>query len=129
MESSVSSSSSSSSTELRRSLTLRRSEIEQYVEGRTQGYRVRFDVIEAVCIPAAVFVYQRLPGATVGETTDVFSNVASPADFEEYPIDEPVSGGQFFRLQYVDLVFRNLDLLEQSATDITLDREALALLR
>lgn len=113
--------SSSSSASITRSITLRRREIAEYVEGRTQGYRVRFDVIEAVYVDANVFVYQHIPGATVGAVINEFSNVASPTDLEEYPVDEPVPGGRFFRLSYVDLVFRNLDLLTQSAEDLVSD--------
>ena len=120
------SSSSSSSATLPRSITLKRGETAEYVEGRTQGYRVRFDVVEAVCIPAEIFVYRRKPGTLVGSpAVDEFSNVASPADLEEYPVGEPTSNGAFFRLHYVDLIHRSLDLLEQSAQDIISDVSAL----
>jgi hypothetical protein len=115
------SSASSSSAELHRSITLRRSDIEEYVEGRTQGYRVRFDVVTAVCILAEIFVYQRQAGLEPGTTTDEFSNIASPADFEEYPVNNPSEITGFFRLSYVDLIFRSVELLEQSAQDLISD--------
>ena len=113
--------SSSSSVALTRSLMLKRSEIAKYVEGRTQGYRVRFDVSEAVCMAAEIFVYQRSPGAIAGTMIDEFSNVASPADLEEYPVDKPVLTTGFYRLSYVDLVFRNMALLLQSAEALVCD--------
>ena len=119
--------SSSSSTDLTRSVTLKRSEIEEYIEGRTQGYRVRFDVLEAVCMPAELFVYQRVLGSVPGTVIDTFSNVASPTDLEEYPTDEPTDAVGFYRLSHVDLIFRSIDLLSQSAQDLTRDISALVM--
>jgi hypothetical protein len=112
-------SSSSSSSELTRSISIRKSPISQYVEGRTQGYRVRLEVCEARLIPAEIFVHQRRPATTIsGSPIDEFSNVASPADLEEYPAFEPDDTSAFFRLSYVDLVFRSLDLLNKAVDDI-----------
>lgn len=118
-----STSSSSSSTDIRRSLTIQISEIAEYVIGRTQGYRVRVEVTEAQLMPPEVFVYQR-NGSTTPPSDD-FSNVASPSDLEEYPITEPDTEGIFFRLSYVDLIYRNIDLLNQSVADIQSDIQSL----
>lgn len=117
------SSSSSSSAAVLRSVTLRIGEIASYVDGRTQGYRVRVDVVEANLMDPEIFVYQRFSDTT--PATDEFSNVASPADLEEYPTNTPATGGQFFRLSYVDLVYRNMDLLQQSLTDLQNDVRSL----
>ena len=115
-------SSSSSSEDLQRSLTIRKSEISEYVDGRTQGYSIRLEVLEARFIPAEIFVYQRKPGTLPGSTPiDVFSNVASPADLEEYAAGEPAADSAFFRLHYVDLVYRNLDLLHTSIDELIQD--------
>ena len=113
--------SSSSSSDLQRSLTLRRSEPAEYVEGRTQGYRIRYDVVEAQLVVPEIFVYQRKPGSAGEGPVDEFSNVASPSDLEEYPADEPETGGQFFRLSYIDLVYRSLSLLQTSISDLEQD--------
>ena len=113
-------SSSSSSSTPARSITLRRSSPSEYILGRTQGYLFTLEVIEAVGLDPEIFVFQRKP-ATGGGSRDEFSNIASSADLEEYPADEPETGGVFYRLATVELVFRNLDLGEQSMTDIERD--------
>ena len=128
--SSSSDESSSSSWPMRRSVSLKISQISEYVDGRTQGYYVRIDVAEAIGVTRHLFVYQRLLGAEQvedanGEFTgmrsrDEFSNVASPADIEEYPMDEP-DDGLFYRRDYIELVFRNMDLLNTSLLDIRKD--------
>lgn len=116
------SSTSSSSATVRRVLTITRSKISKFVDGRTQGYRVRFDVTDAVDMVTEIFVYQRRPGTLPDSPVrDEFSNVASPADLEEYPVDAPVSTSPFFRLRYADLIFRSLALLEQSSSDLLSD--------
>ena len=59
-----------------------------------------------------IFVYQRLL-IGIGGGADQFTNVASPADILEYPISAPLSAEvPFFRLNYADLVFRNLNLAD-----------------
>jgi hypothetical protein len=93
--------------------------MEQYVEGRTQGFRVRFKVIEAVGLDANIFVYQikTAPGYT--HTDYFFQNVASPADLEEYPAGEPADLNAsdlqpFFRLDEADLVFRSAQAVDEA---------------
>lgn len=115
-------SSSSSSGPVSYGVRLRKREISEYVEGRTEGYRLRLDVIEAIGIPPEIFVYQRKRGLLPNERDrDEFSNVASPADLEEYPADEPEPTRSFFRLKSIDVVFRNLDLLRTSLNDVRQD--------
>lgn len=115
-------STSSSSGALKRSITLKQSTIAAYVEGRTQGYRIRLDIIEAQLVAPEIFVYQRIeePESEVSYR-DVFSNVASPADIATYQVGAPATGQQFYRLSYVDLVFRSIDLLQQSLEDLQQD--------
>ncbi len=96
-------------------IRLRRYGMTQYVEGRTQGYRMQVEVVEAVGVSPNIFVYQVKPGISeVGGPVDEFVNIASPADLEEYGITAPAASDPrpFYRLDAVDLVFRNLDLLE-----------------
>lgn len=86
-----------------------------FVEGRTQGYRMRAVVSEVSGVDNALFAYQVMP--TVGGGTEYgarFSHVCSPADIEEFPKDAADPGKDFFRLTEVDLIFRNLKLLEDA---------------
>ncbi|MFN2278164.1 MAG: hypothetical protein ACK2UR_11175, partial [Candidatus Promineifilaceae bacterium] len=115
---------SSSSWPIRRSVSLKVSEPSIYVEGRTEGYRVILEVVDAIGLPKEIFVFQRKVGSA-GIRYDEFSNVASPADLEEWQAgapEEPDPPGQlFYRLSVLTLVFRSLDLLQQSVTDIKQD--------
>jgi hypothetical protein len=86
-----------------------------YVCGRTQGYRFRVQVSAACGVPREVFLWQRKPilSEELGYKDD-FSNVASPADLEEYPTLQPDPDlPPFWRRDFVDLVFRSLDLAEE----------------
>jgi len=113
---------SSSSGDDRRYIVLKRGALHEYVEGRTQGYKLRLDVEEAHRVDSNIFVFQRRPATLPsGDPIDEFSNIASPSDLVEYPVGEPLLGGHFYRLDWVELVFRNLDLLEQSVLDLEND--------
>ena len=112
-------SSSGSSSPLRRAVRLQISDVVPTSLGIEQGYRVTIDVLEAVGLPEEIFVFQRQQ--TASGINDEFSNVASPADLEEYPVDEPDEEGAFFRLKHIDLVYRSLELLEENLNDLKHD--------
>lgn len=96
-------------------LRLRRSRTSRYVDGRTQGFRYVIEVLESSGLPLEIFVYQRKPIISGTDYTDVFSNVASPADFEEYPVGAPSCDAYpFFRLKSIDLVFRSMSLADDA---------------
>ena len=86
---------------------------EPYYSGRTQGYRLYVKAKCARGLSDKIFVYQRLPQVDdQGRPVEAFTNVASPEDLVEYPPDVPAGlDDPFFRLDYVDLIFRNPDLL------------------
>ena len=111
-----------------RYLKLERSDMSVvFVEGRTPGYRMTVEVLEAVDVDSNIFVYQREPFGPAGYT-DVCVNIASPADLEEYPVGGPTPpAGVFFRLDKADYVFRNSALAEAAWQGIT--REVAELLR
>jgi len=112
---------SSSSEQPQRYIKLRKGAIEEYVFGRTQGYKLTLEVEEAYGVNENIFVFQRRPNPAGGTPIDEFSNIASPADLQEYPVDEPLEGGVFFRKSEVELVFRSLELLESTLADIQND--------
>lgn len=97
---------------------------EIYIDGTTAGYRLYMTAVEPRAMPATVFVYQRKSILT--PTTpykDDFSHVASIPDLVEFPVDVPITGAQrqFFRLNYVDLVFRNPSMLLDAVRCISRD--------
>ncbi|KKN45016.1 hypothetical protein LCGC14_0687280 [marine sediment metagenome] len=115
-------SSSSSNWPVSYGIKLKKYETTEYVEGRTEGFQLRLEVIEAIGLPPEIFVYQRKPGRLPnGQARDEFSNIASPVDLEEYPTEEPSSESSFFRLKTLDIVFRNIELLRTSFADIRQD--------
>jgi hypothetical protein len=90
-----------------------------YVQGRTQGYRLYVTIKRATNMSPAIFVYQRMP-----EGNNQFTNIASPNDLVEYPLDQPATepgSPPFLRLDHADLVFRNLDLLVDAALTMITD--------
>ena len=94
-----------------------------YVAGRTQGYRMKVTATEAEGLPNEIFVYQRFPLPDVnGNPVDGFVNIASPADLEEYLvgiIGDPTM--PFYRLDTVDMVFRNEEQLQKAWVGIQAD--------
>ena len=75
-----------------------------------------------------IFVYQRYPALPgEAEPDDHFVNVASAADLADYPRTHPVGTVPFFRLSYIDVLFRSVDLLNRSVTLIREDIAALVL--
>lgn len=85
-----------------------------------EGYAITVTVMDAVCLPRELLVIQRKPTAGTG-FRDVFSNVASPADLEEYPVGEPVVDYPFYRVAQATLVFRDLGLLMSCLADLKRD--------
>lgn len=65
----------------------------------------------------AVFLYLRRPANPYnGDIGDIFQTIASPVDMAEYPVGEPNVDTPFpiFRLPYVELDLRSVDLAEDS---------------
>lgn len=101
-------------------LQLEKSQVDQFVEGRTQGFRVQLTITEAENVAPEVFVFQRGPSSTV------FCNIASPSDLEEYPTEaEAIASDVFFRKDTVTLDFRNMGLLRSAVTAIAQDLSGL----
>ena len=96
-----------------------------YVKGRTQGYRMIVNATESHDMPKEIFVYQRKPGSGADPSVpylDEFTNIASPADIEEYPMGAPIDpNAPFFRLATVDLVFRSEELATEAWNGILSD--------
>jgi hypothetical protein len=98
-----------------------------FVSGRTQGYRMKVEVEEAQGLSPNIFVFQRYPGTDdAGNPNDTFTNIASPADLQEYPSSEPVdSANPFFRLAEVTLDFRTDELAQAALARMQSDVEEL----
>jgi hypothetical protein len=100
--------------------------MERFVEGRTQGFRLRFEVIEAVGVDPNIFVYEikNRPGYTSKDF--FFQNIASPSDIEEYPAGQPedinaVGISPFFRLSEADLIFRSAQAVGEALEKVKQD--------
>lgn len=108
-------------------ITLRPYRIDTFSDGRTVGYRLYIQAVDPCNMPAEIFVYQRKPIITgLIPYKDDFSNVASVPDIQEYAVDEPLDPARpFFRLDYVDLVFRNISLLVDAVVGIYSDTSEL----
>jgi hypothetical protein len=100
-------------------IQLERSGLVTYVAGRTLGYRMTVLARNALVLPNEIFVFQRAPWGA--GTANTFTNVASPADIEEYPTLFPAPDGVFFRKASVDLVFRNVSLADDAWAGIQSD--------
>ena len=104
-------------------IVLRPYRIETYSDGRTVGYRLYVKTVEACNMPLEIFVYQRKPIITATASyKDDFSNIASVPDLSEYEVNTVIDPERpFFRLDYVDLVFRNITLLVEALQGIYSD--------
>lgn len=99
------------------------------VPGRTQAYRMVLQVTAADGVDQNIFLYQRmLVDAATNEMGDFFVAVCSPSDIQEYPVSEPnpESDRPYFRLNSVDLLFRNADLMSETWTAMQADFAELA---
>lgn len=81
-----------------------------------QRHRLRVWVSETTNnIPAQIFVYQRIPQVPLDtELQDIFVHVASYADLQEYPSEDPDDKSPFFRQYMFDLVFDSKAVLEEN---------------
>ena len=92
------------------------------------GYTYKVEVVEAVGLPAEIFVFLRVPKPSdPNQSDDEFQNIASPADIQEYPATTPVPGANrpFFRLSEAWLEFRNESLAEDAWRCMQEDFDAL----
>ncbi len=101
------------------SLELTKQETADFVDGRTQGFRIRLSAtVTAGFDDAAVFLFQR------EGTVDNFSNVCSVADMFDFLKDTPDPENGWLRRDAIDLVFASkseaLETLELINVDIKL---------
>lgn len=109
-------------------LKIKRSSMSRWRKGIIEGFTFTVEVVEASGIPAEIFVFLRVPEPSdPGESDDVFQNVASPTDLEEYPIGQPYldSNHKFFRRSEVTLRFRSESLAEDTWRCMQADFDAL----
>lgn len=97
------------------------------------GVRVRIQAVDSVDMPLKVFAYLTLPmDPTTGTRAAAFDHVCSPADLEDFPVDEPIPGitPEWFRLDYVDLLVRSweevTDIIDKVKEDVQVLRDTLA---
>lgn len=75
-----------------------------------QGYRLykTAEVVSGFADPA-VFVFQRVPGVS-----DVFSNIASPENLQEFAVDLPDAATGYYRTSIFDVTFSSSYDLEEA---------------
>lgn len=91
----------------------------RYVSGRTQGYRLRLSVVDACSVDPNLFVYEQRTGAIE------FSNIASPSDLDNLPVDATNDIPGYYRQSTAELVFRTMEQLEASVVLLEQDVQAL----
>jgi hypothetical protein len=99
------------------------------VPGRTQAYRLVLTVTDTLGIEPELFLYaRRTLNPTSGEQADAFISICSPSDIEEFPVGAPDPDADlpFFRLDSVDLLFRNPELMLETYNAILQDFAELA---
>ena len=93
----------------------------RYVLGRDDGIRIRVQLSEADSVPLELFAYRLSPQNA--DFLAQYSHVCSPTDLEEYPANAAAPGGSppWFRLSYVDLIFRSTAEAEEFLTVVQED--------
>ena len=107
------------------SITVRRS-IPPYEARDVQSYDMDLEVLSAVDMDKAIFVFQvgvapaRSPGQ---EMTDYFVSIADPVDMEELATipPNPADDTPFYRSDKVSLRFRDITSLEECWTFVSSD--------
>lgn len=97
------------------SITLRYYTNEQ--TDRLQGYPLRIETVDAIDMPAEIFVFQRTVESAMNDcNADEFNRIASPDDLEEYPVSvpDPVSEQPYYRTNTVTLYFRCIKDLRET---------------
>ena len=99
----------------------------RYVLGRDDGIRVRIELSEPNGVPVELFAYRLSPQNA--DFRAQFSHVCSPTDLEEYPPNAAAANAvpPWFRLSYVDLIFRST--AEAEALRQVVQEDILRLLR
>jgi hypothetical protein len=103
-------------------------QISRYYASDTDGIRVRIEATDANLMPNKIFAYLMLPiKAGADNRAGMFDHVCSPADLEDYPEDEPVSGARpaWFRLDYVDVLLRSREEVDDFVRAVQYDVAAL----
>lgn len=73
---------------------------------------LRFDAVAFGC-SSKVFAIEVLPKTADPKNPHVrFSHVCSPAELSEFPEDEPAGGSCYFRVDSVEFLFDNSDLVD-----------------
>jgi hypothetical protein len=109
-------------------LKIKRTAMTPLRRGYIVGFKFKVEVLEAVGLPPEIFCFLRIPQPSEPSTSDdVFQNIASPTDIQEYPITAPVPGANrpFFRLSEATLDFRSESLAEDAWTCMQDDFDAL----
>jgi hypothetical protein len=100
----------------------------RYYASDTEAIRVRIEATDANLMPDKIFAYLLLPvKAGTDNRAGMFDHICSPADLEDYPEDEPVSGSRpaWFRLNYVDVLLRSREEVDDFVRQVRADVDAL----
>jgi len=91
------------------------------------SHRLQMWVSSYQDIDPEIFVWQRRPPNPPNtEDTDEYVNVASAADMEEYPVDNPDAElPPFYRKTSLDILFRSVALMDKSIATIEADIQSL----
>lgn len=93
------------------------------------AYLLKVEVISSVGYPEHIFVFHRSPEGISGDIVDTFTQIASPVDVEEIPVDapDPKNGMPYYRTKEVTLWFRTPDDMELAKKNIKDDIRTLSL--
>lgn len=89
----------------------------RFVINNVSGFRMMVEATDASGLSNSIFRYIRGPiSAGTGTYRDEFDGVCSPADLEEFNEGAPEVGSnpEWFRKDYIDLVFRSQTTAEES---------------
>jgi hypothetical protein len=109
-------------------LRIKRSSMTPLYRGYIVGFKFKVEVVEAVGLPPEIFCFLRIPKPSDPiQSDDVFQNIASPTDIQEYPVTTPEPGANrpFFRLSEATLEFRSESLANDAWRCMQSDFDAL----
>lgn len=102
---------------LEHGIKLKKHTLEEEIDPPMTVYRLKLEAIDAYGMPKEIFLYHEGPDdPTNNQLKRVLDRVCNTRDLVDYPAYEPDPNlpDQFFRLDFIDLLFYNLDELEET---------------
>lgn len=94
--------------------------VEPFLAHGVEAYRLQITAVAISNMPKEIFVYRKEPSTALGAPTEeFFSHVCSPADLEQFPTNDPLTGEPpYYRKDSIDIVEDTLEKIDAFWDDV-----------